>query len=134
MGWTKDANGNVLGDYNGEELCTLGPLGGCGYWNPFARLWQDRTAWILSEAGGSADVGVKAGMAVTAPQYLLMAAPVAAEAASTAYEAAIMNPDYVRGFAQGVSGGMPTMDTPQAFAGWLAGRAIRSSQMPSQRR
>jgi len=107
-------------------VTAIGTCGGYVYWNDYAGLWQDKAAWALSEAGGSADVGVKAGMAVTAPQYLLLAAPVAAEAASTAYEAAAMNPDFVRGFAQGVSGGAPTMDSPQAFAGWATGRAARS--------
>ena len=46
-------------------------------------------------------------MAVTAPQYLLMAAPVAGEAGAAVLDATAMNPDFVRGFAQGVSGGLP---------------------------
>ena len=39
MGWTKDTAGNVIGDFPGEELCTLGPLGSCLYWNLSARKW-----------------------------------------------------------------------------------------------
>ncbi len=125
-----NVNGAIIGDHNGEELCSIftseGSYGGYLYWNSFSRLWQDKPTWILSQAGHSADQGVKAGMAVTAPQYILFAAPVAAEAATVATAATTNNPDFVRGFAQGVSGGLPTMSSPQAFLGWAAGRAARS--------
>ena len=125
-----NANGNIIGDYNGEELCSIfisdSNCGGYLYWNSFSHLWQDKPTWILSQAGQNADQGVKAGMAVTSPQYLLMATPVAVEAGATALNATMMNPEFVRGFAQGVSGGLPTMSSPQAFLGWAAGRAARS--------
>jgi RHS repeat-associated protein len=39
-GWTKDANGNIIGDFPGEELCTLGPLGSCLSWNLSLGKWK----------------------------------------------------------------------------------------------
>jgi RHS repeat-associated protein len=62
-GWT-NVNGNVIGDYNGEELCSMVTDFGCGaylYWNLFSRKWQNKSTWILSQAGGSAGAPLQAG-------------------------------------------------------------------------
>jgi RHS repeat-associated protein len=57
MGWTKDANGNVLGDYNGEELCTLGPLGSCLYWSLSGKWLPEDNASKLAREVNKRPVG-----------------------------------------------------------------------------
>jgi hypothetical protein len=92
-------------------------------------MWEERSVWILRQAGARSDPGVKAGMAVAAPQYVIMGAPTAAVGLQQGYETLLTNPDAVRGFQQGLAGGNAPMDTPQAFIGWIIGKAVRS-QIP----
>lgn len=44
---TLDEAGNVIGQYPGEELCTLGAVGVCLYWNPSTLDWQPEDNAIL---------------------------------------------------------------------------------------
>jgi hypothetical protein len=81
-GWTKDPNGNILGQGNGEQLCPVS--GACLYWDSWSYLWEDKPTWILRQAGARSDPGAKAAMAVTAPAYAVMGAVAGVEAADTA--------------------------------------------------
>ena len=73
-GWTKDAAGNIIGDFPGEELCTLGPLGTCLYWNLSARKWQQQdNATKLANAVNKTGVQSLANPCTLAAWYLASA-------------------------------------------------------------
>jgi RHS repeat-associated protein len=90
---TTDANGNTIGSRLGETICIGHPGEACidEFWN--GSEWEvglplsPQAAGILGSAGRSADVGVKAAMVATAPEYALMGGVGAIEGAEAGLEA-----------------------------------------------
>ena len=88
-GWTKDANGNIIGDYPGEELCTLGPLGSCLYWNLSSGKWRpEDNATKLARAVNKTGIQSVANPCTPAAWYLASAGAAVGFSATSAGESA----------------------------------------------